>query len=84
MSSRRFLPLRVGDEVRGDEALVELDASVTSSSVASVEDSSMLITPSSPTFSIASPTSAPMFSSREETVAIWAMLSRPLTGVALP
>ena len=33
---------------------------------------------------LASPSSWPIDSSREETVPTWAMLSRPLTGVALP
>ena len=42
-----------------------------------------MITPSSPTFSMASPSSAPIDASREATVPTWAMLSRPLTGVAL-
>jgi hypothetical protein len=57
--------------------------SVITSSVAIVEDSSTVITPSSPTFSMASPSRAPMDASRDATVPTWAMFSRPLTGVAL-
>src|SRR5690606_8100459 len=57
--------------------------SVMSSSVASVDDSSTVMTPSSPIFSTASPNMAPMSGSRDVTVPTWAMLSRPLTGVAL-
>src|ERR1700677_150292 len=56
--------------------------SVNSSSVPSVEDSSTLTTPSWPTLLIASPTSSPICSSREETVATCAMALLPDTGVA--
>ena len=56
--------------------------SVNSSSVLSVDDSSTLTTPSVPTFDIASPTSSPTVSSRDETVATCAMASLPDTGMA--
>src|ERR1700731_10542 len=56
--------------------------SVNSSSVLSVDDSSTLTTPSWPTFVIASPTSFPICSSRDDTVATWAIPFLPDTGVA--
>ena len=56
--------------------------SVTSSSVFIVEDSSTVTTPSVPTLVMASPTSSPISSSREDTVATWAMPVLPATGVA--
>src|ERR1700761_1220117 len=56
--------------------------SVISSSVLSVEDSSTVTTPSWPTLVIASPTSSPICSSREDTVATCAMPFLSDTGVA--
>ena len=56
--------------------------SVISSSVFSVEDSSTLTTPSPPTLVMASPTISPISSSRQDTVATWAMPVLPDTGVA--
>src|ERR687892_66858 len=56
--------------------------SVISSSVFSVDDSSTDTTPSWPTLVIASPTSSPICSSREETVATCAMPFLSETGVA--
>src|ERR1700761_929993 len=56
--------------------------SVNSSSVPSGEDSSTLTTPSWPTLVIASPTSSPICSSRDDTVATCAMPVLPDTGVA--
>src|ERR1700759_1696923 len=56
--------------------------SVNSSSVLSVDDSSTLTTPSWPTLVIASPTSSPICSSRDDTVATWAMPFWPDTGGA--
>src|ERR1700742_1587364 len=56
--------------------------SVNSSSVLSVDDSSTLTTPSWPTLVIASPTSSPMCSSRDDTVATCAIPVLPDTGVA--
>ena len=56
--------------------------SVNSSSVASVLDSSTVITPSLPTLVIASPISAPIWASWAEMVPTCAMLCSPSTGVA--
>src|SRR6476469_2218843 len=78
----RFLGVEVGDEVRRDKALVEVTPSVISSSVFSVDDSSTDTTPSWPTLVIASPTSSPICSSREDTVATCAMPFLSVTGVA--
>ena len=53
-----------------------------SSSVARVEDSSTVMTPSSPTFSMASPMRSPISWSREATAPTEAMPRLPSTGVA--
>ena len=58
--------------------------SVTSSSVASVEPSSTVMTPSRPTCSIASAIRSPMVASCAEMVATWAMSLRLATSTALP
>ena len=57
--------------------------STTSSSVSIPRDSSIVITPSLPTFSIASEMYSPTFSERDETAATWAIASLLATGRAI-
>ena len=54
--------------------------STTSSSVSIPRDSSIVITPSLPTFSMASEMYSPTFSERDETAATWAIASLLATG----